>query len=336
MQDHFVEEEARAILAITIPQQVRQDIVVWTESSNGVYTARAGYRFWYDQMFGTSSIPQSNGWKRIWRLQIPHKMKIFIGRFCRNSVPVRRRLNAKGVTLPITCPMCLHDIEHLLHVFFDCNFARQCWDHVNLSYDMRAVEFAPDWLLSKVNDASSEEVVKVCTVLWGIWYWRNKKVWEDKSVTPALAMARSFSSVSEWQKARRKKPVDMQKDHQGQVIKECRWSPPEEGMLKLNVDASVFSGAETFSIGMVLRDHLGSFVAGKNLRLLAPVSVVEAEVVGVREALSWIKDMHLQSKRVMIETDSLLTVQAIKSKEQNYLEVGAVIDDCKLQLQHLT
>lgn len=333
VQEHFVEEDVRAILAIIVPQQDRQDRVVWSESSNGVYTAKAGYRFWYDQVFGTSSIPQSNGWNKIWRLQIPHKMKIFIWRFCRNSVPVRRRLNAKGVTLPITCPMCLNDIEHLLHVFFECNFARQCWDHVNLSYDMRPVEFAPDWLLSKINDASSEEVVKVCTVLWGIWYWRNKRVWEDKSVTPAFAMDGSFKSLSEWQRARR---MELGAKKKGQVNKECRWSPPEDGVLKLNVDASVCSGAETFSVGMVLRDHLGSFLAGKNLRLFAPVSVVEAEVVGVREALSWIKEMHLQNTRVIIETDSLLTVQAIKSKEQNYLEVGAVIDDCKLQLQHLT
>lgn len=103
--------------------------------------------------------------------------------------------------------------------------------------------------------------------------------------------------------------------------------PLEIGVLKLNVDASVFLGVEMFSVGMVLRDYSGTFVASKN-----PISMFEAEAVGVREALLWIKELHLQSIRVLIETDSLLTVQAIKSKERNYLEVGEVNEECCLQL----
>lgn len=35
-----------------------------------------------------------------------------------------------------------------------------------------------------------------------------------------------------------------------------RWKPSEERCLKLNIDALVFQGAESFSIGMVLRDHI--------------------------------------------------------------------------------
>lgn len=76
-----------------------------------------------------------------------------------------RRLNSRGITLPITCPMCHNDIEHLIHVFFYCEFAMQCWDHINLSYDMRRVEYAPDCLLDKINEASTDELIKICTVL---------------------------------------------------------------------------------------------------------------------------------------------------------------------------
>lgn len=55
------------------------------------------------------------------------------------------------------------------------------------------------------------------------------------------------------------------------------WSKPEEGCLKVNVDVSVFQGAETFSIGMVLRNHTGMFIEGMNL---GPDSVFEAEAMG--------------------------------------------------------
>lgn len=83
---------------------------------------------------------------------------------------------------------CLKDMEHLLHVFFDCEFASQCWSFVGLVYDMRSVEDASEWLLSKMSNASVAEIIKLCTVLWGIWIWRNKRVWEGKVVTAGIAM----------------------------------------------------------------------------------------------------------------------------------------------------
>lgn len=61
---------------------------------------------------------------------------------------------------------------------------------------------------------------------------------------------------------------------------------------------------------MVLRDHDGQFRGGKNLRLAGTVSVLEAEAIGVQEALSWIREMPTQ--QVTIETDSLLLVNAIQ------------------------
>lgn len=37
-----------------------------------------------------------------------------------------------------------------------------------------------------------------------------------------------------------------------------------------------------------------------------------------------------------METDSILTVQGIRSSTENCLEVGEVFESCRLQLQHLT
>lgn len=74
------------------------------------------------------------------------------------------------------------------------------------------------------------------------------------------------------------------------------------------MDASIREGSVTFSVGMVLRDHEGAFVVGKTLSMQAPSSILEAEAIGVREALSWVKNQILQDKRVYIESDSQLTV----------------------------
>nr|GMD99015.1 uncharacterized protein LOC109166807 [Ipomoea batatas] len=43
------------------------------------------------------------------------------------------------------------------------------------------------------------------------------------------------------------------------------WSPPPRGMLKCNVDASLFE--ENVGFGVVVRDHVGNFVAAYGGRL---------------------------------------------------------------------
>lgn len=306
-----MEEDANAILAIPIPQRDVADRVVWTGSKNGVYNVKSGYHYWFNLRYGTVSVPQSVGWKRVWHLKIPQKVKVFIWRFCRNIVPVRKRLSARGLRVPITCPMCLSDIEHMTHLFFDCDFAADCWRHVRLWYEWSAIENACDWLLAQISSTPIEEVTKICIVLWGVWFWRNKKVWESKVVTPAFAMDNSFKVLSEWMEAKKEQvmirpngnPEVHQVDH--------RWQCLGPGAFKINVDASVFPNAQFFSVGMVMRDHLGSFVACKVGSFPMVDTVFEAELVGVKEALSWIKGGQYSNAPVQLETDSLLSVKAI-------------------------
>lgn len=193
----FSVADANAILATCVPQRSVNDRIAWTRSCDGFYSVKSGYQLWHYQFVGNANVIQSKGWSRIWRLQVPHKVKIFIWRFCRNNVPVRNRLKSKAVSVPILCPMCNSDVEHLLHIFFDCPFASNCWQVVGSQYDMLVVDSAPSWLLNKMESASLDEMHKVCTVLWGIWFWRNKRVWEEKVVTPNIAMENSFKSVQD-------------------------------------------------------------------------------------------------------------------------------------------
>lgn len=110
-------------------------------------------------------LQQSKGWNRIWNLKVPHKIKIFLWRLCRNNVPVRNLLRHKGVPVPIGCVKCEGDIEHLLHLFFDCGFAQECWQQVGLNFDMREVESAPEWVLSKLSNETEDNLVNISVVL---------------------------------------------------------------------------------------------------------------------------------------------------------------------------
>ncbi|XP_074324342.1 uncharacterized protein LOC141661257 [Apium graveolens] len=145
-------------------------------------------------------------------------------------------------------------------------------------------------------------------------------------------MDSSFQIHANWIQARRKQDTDQReyvKERSTSHISCTKWQPPAAGTFKINVDASVFPGANNFSIGMVMRNYACDFMAARNCKISGEVSVFEAESVGVCEALSWIKEMQRQEDEIIIESDSQLSVNAIRATRINYLEVGEVIESCK-------
>lgn len=259
----FSDEDARLILTSPIPLNPNEDRVVWHSTTNGQYSVKTGYHLWSDASLSRSNVIQGSGWSKLWNLDIPHKVKTFLWRFCRNTVPVRRRLSAKGVALPIICPMCGADVEHKLHLFFDCYFAKSCWQYVGLQLDMSLVEFAPEWLFQKLGSASQEELILIARVLWGIWFFRNKKVWDAKTVNNMVAMDWSAKFFADWKMARACSVETASGSRVSRPQYSHRWTPPASGVLKMNVDAAITAGADSFTIGIIVRDSEGRFVNGK-------------------------------------------------------------------------
>lgn len=93
----FNQVDAEAILTTRIPSSGTQDRIAWCHSSNGKYTVKMGYQQWHKNHIGEIGLQQSKGWSNIWRLSVPHKIKLFLWRFCRNNVPVRNLLRHRGV-----------------------------------------------------------------------------------------------------------------------------------------------------------------------------------------------------------------------------------------------
>ncbi|KAK4724555.1 hypothetical protein R3W88_027334 [Solanum pinnatisectum] len=85
---------------------------------------------------------------------------------------------------------------------------------------------------------------------------------------------------------------------------------------------------------MVLRDHLGQFIAGKTLFLGCVASPLLAEIIGVREALSWLKDRFSRT-RLVVETDNLLVKQALEENLVNYSYFDSLVFYYKTLIKEL-
>ena len=111
------------------------------------------------------------------------------------------------------------------------------------------------------------------------------------------------------------------------------WNKPCVGWYKCNVDAAIFSLRSMISYGAVIRSAGGDFIAAKSDILHGRFEAHEAEAIGVREALSWLKKFAFQS--VVLEMDSLQVFNALHDKFVYPNGFGTIIADCRALAQSL-
>lgn len=110
------------------------------------------------------------------------------------------------------------------------------------------------------------------------------------------------------------------------------WQRPVEGWVTCNVDASFNQQSGQGSFGCILRDEMGSFIAGYGGKLGGVEEAKMAEVLGFREAISWVRRLRIDN--VFIELDSLAVVNAFrKLRDESYF--GSIVEDCRVMITDL-
>ena len=66
-------------------------------------------------------------WRQLWRLPCPPKIKHFMWRLARNSLPLKMNIQRRGMKLDTRCPVCYRLDEDGGHCFLKCKFVRRCW-----------------------------------------------------------------------------------------------------------------------------------------------------------------------------------------------------------------
>ncbi|KAM6542430.1 hypothetical protein CsatB_006877 [Cannabis sativa] len=212
----------------------------------------------------------------------------------------------KKVLADSTCPMCGVFAESEWHILVSCNFAWSCFGFAGLAAVERdSFSSLLVWLEATANRVSSVELGKVVMLCWAIWAARNDL---EREIFPCCLLSKVGDSLE-------------------------RWVKPISG-IKLNVDAALFASLHKHGYGCVVRnsvDELVSVFARVKNGFEAPEL---AEIMGIREALSWLKNN--QFSMAIIETDSLVCAAAIRSAETFASAFGLVVDECKNSFKSLS
>jgi hypothetical protein len=115
-----------------------EDWPAWHFDAKGLFSVKSAYKLAvarrdaHTGQDASSYVSANRGvrgflWVKIWQLKVPNKVKMFIWRLARNSLPVRRNIIRCEVKLDTICPICRRLDEDCGHIFFKCKFAKMCW-----------------------------------------------------------------------------------------------------------------------------------------------------------------------------------------------------------------
>ncbi|XP_060970037.1 uncharacterized protein LOC133037192 [Cannabis sativa] len=246
-----------------------------------------------------------------------------------NCLATKSNLCIKKVLNDNNCPLCGVFAETELHLLVSCQFAWACWEFSGfIAADSNPVSLL-SWLSSNAARMDDEKLSRVVMLCWAIWSARNDLLWKNRARSVKSVVDFAQSSLHQFLKARAKQLTSApRKPGDASEI----WTKPTVG-IKLNVDAALFVQELKHGYGCVIRNTDGDLVSVFAGAKQGKVSPEIAEAMGIREALSWLKNHNFS--HATVESDSLVCVAAIRSNEKLNSGFGFIVEECKLILRSL-
>lgn len=111
---------------------VTHDTLIWKEDKASVCTVKTDYRLCMEKIMNVTKNFVPGEWKHIWRIKSPPKVRNLIWRVCRDCLPMRKKLQERGVDCPSSCPVCDNSVEQTIHLLFGFQFNKEVWDVAGL------------------------------------------------------------------------------------------------------------------------------------------------------------------------------------------------------------
>ncbi|KAA3485546.1 Zinc finger, CCHC-type [Gossypium australe] len=318
--DTFQAEAADLILRIPIADEAHEDFMAWNEEPSGEYTVKSSYKL-LQRSNPTAYALQTvykDFYKKIWLLNIPTKVKVFIWRVSWNYLATLVNLMARGLATNSMCPRCGVGQETMNHLFRDCPVSKEVWMFLSdLDVAVYPQEEFVDWLIRKVLFFSLTRCQIFCVALWAIWGERNSRIHEKKCRSGRETANFVIDYVKEMD------GIKAKSQHTSSAV--VKWQPPFGQGIKINFDGAFDERNKCAMSGIVARDSSGRALLSSTKIHGAVESAFTAEALACRQAVQIA--LAIEQTDFVIEGDSLTTIKKCKQRSQDKSRISPFIHD---------
>ncbi|XP_074293633.1 uncharacterized protein LOC141620734 [Silene latifolia] len=182
-----------------------------------------------------------------------------------------------------------------------------------------------DWVEARWREYGLWEQARFMVGCWALWEHRNKVVFDLRETDPHGVIKRALDVLDEIDGGGVASGKGRGGGEHG-VVKESitGWKAPQEGFVKVNVDAGVKEG-EGVSLGVVCRDGSGRVLWGLSCVQEHVWEVQMAEAVAVLEGVQ--EAARKGHSRIIVESDCLQVIEALRRKSKGRSVLFLVLED---------
>ncbi|KAA3472189.1 reverse transcriptase [Gossypium australe] len=316
----FPGDVADLILRIPLSTVPHEDFLAWSGEPSGVFSVRSSHKLL--QKWDPTAYALHNNYmtfyRKLWRVEIPSKIKIFIWKISWNYIASKVNLYARKLGNNSVCPRCYGSEETLNHLFQGCPVSAEIW---RLLSDMdlasyTTVEFS-EWLTLVLVSLPLEKCRLFCIVLWRIWGDRNSRI-HDKTTKSSQEIVRFIYRYLQ------------ELDGIRMTNSKCsnnswEWQNPPETRLKINFGGAYDGRNKISASGVVVRDSRGQVIISNAVIHRGFQTAFEAEALACRRATQIALEM--EKKGSIIEGDSLTVIKKCQNLDQDKSQISSYIFD---------
>jgi len=115
--------------------------------------------------------------KKIWKLEVPPKVRVFWWRVLLEFLPTKQILFRRHIEPEAFCEVCGEPEESIRHVLLDCTVARQFWQYTRWATGVKLPSLnAETWaadLMSQLCPRRDRALIMIG--MWALWMLRNRR-----------------------------------------------------------------------------------------------------------------------------------------------------------------
>ncbi|KAK4255381.1 hypothetical protein QN277_008388 [Acacia crassicarpa] len=316
----LTEEEKNAISLIPIPTNGLEDKLIWSYAKNGEYTVKLGYMAEKNRLkagtcrAGPSIVVSASNWKSVWKLKIIPRVQHFIWRVLNASIATNYALFRRRRAESSLCPICEQTEETTEHLFFHCAWTRCVWFGCPLGGRVdfaKITNFRSWWIqILGMTSFSSYDLSLISWLLWLIWKQRNEKVFNSIEPNPLVVIELANKNVADFMDATDVRQFDVVLADNTCFRNHC-WVPPGNDSVKINCDGAFKEDGGGAAIGLVCRNHFGTFKWGFVSKVKS-ISAFMTEALALKRALLIAMDIGLD--KAIFESDCYCLIKCVNAK----------------------
>ncbi|KAH9658155.1 hypothetical protein KPL70_023379 [Citrus sinensis] len=179
-----------------------------------------------------------------------------------------------------TCQVCKMGMENVFHALVACKSAEKVWKLIHFDDDIH-VAHSQD-ILSLLHAMKRmrmrDDLELLVTIFWVKWNARNQLIFKGKRETPQIMVAKAEAMIAAYKKVH--SPAEACSETEQRVPPQT-WNPPQDGFVKVNIDAAISFEKNIVGLGAVIKDVLRHVTAAaiKVSKFHEDVSYAEAEAI---------------------------------------------------------